>query len=123
MTKAEQVYERISALIATGATKAEAFRQLSEETGQPVKSLQGAYYTHSRKANGGPTRARKRETTTTDAVAQAVTVLERAITQIDAEIETAHARAQEANAEHDALKQSAAARKQAIQAKIDTLTA
>ncbi len=123
MTKAQETHERIDALVASGITKAEAFRQLSDDTGQPVKSLQGAYYQHSRKANGGSTRARKRETTPTDAVAQAAALLEKAIDDIDREVETAKERADEARAEHDALKTSAAERKQAIQAKIDALTA
>lgn len=123
MTKAEQVYERINALVDSGSTKAEAFRQLSEETGQPVKSLQGAYYQHSRKANGGGARARKRETTTTDAVAHAVATLEKALDDIDREVEAAQERAEEARAEHDALNTSASERKQAISAKIDALKA
>ena len=123
MTKAQEIYERIDALVASGVKKADAFRQLSDETGQPVKSLQGAYYQHSRKANGGSTRARKRETTAADAVAQAAAMLEKAIADIDREIEAAQERADEAKAEYDALKKSAAERKQAIQAKIDALTA
>jgi len=122
-SKADQVRERIDALVASGLKKAEAFRTLAEETGQPVKSLQGAYYTATRKANGGSTRARKRETTTADAVAHAVATLEKALGDIDREVEEAQERAEEAKAEHDALKTSAAARKQAIQAKIDALTA
>jgi hypothetical protein len=121
MTKAEQTRERIDALVAGGLTKADAFRQLSEEVGQSAKSLQGAYYSATRKANGGSTRARKRETTTTDAVGQATAVLEKAIDSIDAEIEAAKTRADEAKLEYEALKGSASERKQAIQAKIDAL--
>lgn len=123
MSKADQVRERIDALVASGLKKAEAFRTLAEETGQPVKSLQGAYYTATRKANGGSTRARKRETTTTDAVTQATTVLEAAIESIDAEITAAQGRAEEAKAEYEALRASASERTQAIQAKIDALKA
>jgi outer membrane murein-binding lipoprotein Lpp len=123
MTKAEQTRERIDALVAGGLNKADAFRQLSEETGQPVKSLQGAYYNATCKANGGSTRARKRETTTTDALAQAITVLENAIKSIDSEIQDAKTRAEEAKAEYEALKASASMRKQAITAKIETLKA
>lgn len=122
MSKADQVRERIDALVASGLKKAEAFRTLAEETGQPVKSLQGAYYSATRKANGG-SRARKRETTTTDAVTQATTVLEAAIESIDAEITAAQTRAEEAKAEYEALKASASERTQAIQAKIDALKA
>ena len=58
MTKAQETYERIDALVAGGLKKADAFRQLAEETGTPVKSLQGAYYQHSRKANGGSRKPR-----------------------------------------------------------------
>jgi chromosome segregation ATPase len=121
MTKADQTRERIDALVAGGLTKADAFRQLSEEVGQPVKSLQGAYYNATRKANGGSTRARKRETTTADALAQATAVLEKAIESIDAEIQAAKTRADEAKSEYEALKSSASERKKAIQAKIDAL--
>lgn len=123
MTKAQEVYERVNTLVESGLTKAEAFRQLAEEFGQPVKSLQGAYYQHSRKANGGSTRARKRETTAADAVASAKTLLERAIESIDDEITTAKERAEEAKAEFEALRASATERKTAIKAKIEALDA
>lgn len=123
MTKALEVYERVNALVEGGMTKADAFRQLAEELGQPVKSLQGSYYTHSRKANGGSgsRRSRKRETTPTDAVDSAKAVLERAVESIDAEIEIAKERVDEAKAEFEALKASASERKSAIKAKIDAL--
>ena len=38
MTKAQQIYERINALVADGVAKADAFRQLADEYGQPVKA-------------------------------------------------------------------------------------
>ena len=123
MTKAQEIYERVEALVAAGTKKAEAFRQLAEEYGQPVKSLQGAYYQHSRKANGGSTPRRKRETTTADALASAVATLEKALADIDAEIEAAKSRLDEAKAEYEALKGSAGERKQAIEAKIEALKA
>ena len=121
MTKAQEVYERIEALVSSGVSKADAFRQLAEEYGQPVKSLQGAYYQHSRKANGGKARPRKRETTPADAVDSAKAVLETAIESIDAEIEAAKERADEAKREFEAMKASAAERKQAIKAKLAAL--
>lgn len=120
MTKAQQVYERVDALVAGGATKADAFRQLAEEFGQPVKSLQGAYYQHSRKANG-PRRPRKRETTPADAVENAKSVLSQAVDAIDGEVEAAKDRAAEAKAEYEALKASASERKNALKAKITAL--
>jgi predicted nucleic acid-binding Zn-ribbon protein len=48
-------------------------------------------------------------------------VLEKAIDDIDAEIEQAKERADEAKAEHEAMKASATERKQAIAAKIKAL--
>ena len=49
MTKAQQVYEEIEAMTATGEVKkAEAFKTLAEQYGQPVDSLRGAYYQHKR---------------------------------------------------------------------------
>lgn len=123
MTKAQQVYEHVNALVESGVKKADAFRQVADELGQPVKSVQGAYYQHSRKANGGQARSRKRETTTAGAVAQAAGMLEKALGDIDREVETARDRANEAKAEYEALKGSASERKQAIQSKIEALTA
>ena len=125
MTKSQEVYGRIEALVAGGTKKADAFRQLAEELGQPAKSLQGAYYQHSKKlgigGNGPKRRTRKRETTPADALEDAKAVLEEAIDSIDAEIEQAKERADEAKAEYEAMKASASERKQAIQAKLKAL--
>jgi hypothetical protein len=123
MTKAQEVYERINALVESGVKKADAFRQLAGELGQPVKSLQGAYYQHSRKANGGSTPSRMRETTPLNAVAEAKAVLEKARDRIDAEIEAAQTRAEEAHAEYTAMKDSAEERKRSITEKITALEA
>ena len=123
MTKAEEVHQRVDALVAQGETKADAFRQLAEEYGQPVKSLQGAYYQHARKGNGGKGRSRTRETTPADALESAKAVFVRALEAIDDEIVAAKERIDEAKAEHEALKASADERKQAIQAKLDALEA
>lgn len=130
-TKAEQVYEEINELVASGgaASKAEAFKQKAEEYGQPVDSIRGAYYTHKRKLEGGTTnggssgrRPRKRETTPADAIESAVATLRRSIDNIDAEVEFAEERATEAAAEHQALADSAQARKAEIEKKIKALT-
>jgi len=126
MTKAQEVYERIEALVASGLTKADAFRQLAEELGTSAKSLQGAYYQHTKKLGiggngGGRRRTRKRETTPADALEDAKAVLAEAIDSIDAEIEQAKERADEAKAEYDAMKASATERKQAIAAKLKAL--
>lgn len=123
MTKAQEVYERVEAQVASGARKADAFRQLADELGQPFNSIRGAYYTHTRTLGKPPTRQRKRETTTEDAVESATIVLTRALEAIDGEVAAAKARAEEAKTEYEHLRDSAAERKTAIQAKVDALTA
>ena len=130
-TKAEQTYERINGLVDGGMKKADAFKQLAEEYGQPVTSVRGAYYGHKRVLERGdepggssrstPRRSRKRETTTQDAVASAVATLRGAIDSIESELETARERAAEAQAEYDAMQAAAGGRIEEIRAKIAVL--
>lgn len=125
-TKAEQIWDEINALVEGGMTKANAFKELAESYGQPIDSIRGSYYTHKRKLEGGepnakPSRTRRRETTPDDALADARAALERAIDSIDREVEVAKVRADEAKAEHDALRASAAERKQAITERLEAL--
>ena len=124
MTKAQEVYERTEALVASGAKKADAFRQLAEEYGQEFNSIRGAYYAHTRSLGGGSTkRSGKRPTTPVDPIESATEVLEKAIAAIDAEISAAKVRADEAKAEYDHLRETAGERKAAIAAKIEALKA
>ena len=127
MTKAQEVYERVEALVAGGMKKADAFKALAEEYGQPVNSLRGAYYQHSKRENGGedkpPAKPRRRETTPADALEAAKRALLGAIEAIDREVETARQRAEEAQGEYESLKDSADERKAAIQAKVEALEA
>jgi hypothetical protein len=132
MTKSQEVYEKIEAMVASGEVKkADAFKTLAKEYGQPVDSLRGAYYQHKRvldnggtppTGNGGGTRrTRRRETTSETAVESAITTLKRAIENIDAEIEVAQERAREAQAEYEAMQASADERKTSITEKIALL--
>lgn len=123
MTKAEQVYDRIEAMVASGESKADAFKALAKEFGQPVNSVRGSYYAHHKKVHGGSTRPRRRETTPADAVEDAKAALTRSIERIDAEIEAAENRASEAQAELSAMKDSAGERRKAIEAKLAALDA
>jgi hypothetical protein len=129
---AQEVYEKIEAMIASGEIKkADAFKTLAEQYGQPVDSLRGAYYQHKRVLDNGessPTgnasgtrRTRRRETTSETAVESAITTLQRAIESIDAEIEVAKERAKEAQAEYEAMQASAGTRKASITEKIALL--
>ena len=129
-TKAQQTYERINALVTGGMKKADAFKQLAEEYGQPVDSVRGAYYGHKRviETGGQPgagrssvRRSRKRETTTEDAIASAVATLEAAVDSIEGELETARERAEEATAEYEAMRSASSGRIEEIRAKIAVL--
>ena len=121
MTKAQQVYEKVEALVASGTKKADAFRQTADELGQPFNSIRGAYYTHTRTLGGTPARPRKREATPTDPIEQATSVLNRALEVIDENVAAAKTRAEDAEAEYKELRDSAATRKATIKAKIEAL--
>jgi len=131
MTKSQEVYEKVEAMIASGEIKkADAFKTLAEQYGQPVDSLRGAYYQHKRilsdssatsTGSGGSRRTRRRETTSETAVESAIATLRRAIENIDAEIAVAKERASEAQGEYEAMQASADERKAAITEKIALL--
>jgi uncharacterized coiled-coil DUF342 family protein len=132
MTKAQEVYEKIEVMVASGEVKkAAAFKTLAEQYHQPIDSLRGAYYQHKRvldnggtpaTGNGGGTRrTRRRETTSETAVESAITTLKRAIDSIDAEIDSAKARAEEAHLEYEGMRASAEERKASIEGKITLL--
>jgi hypothetical protein len=123
VTKAQEIFEAVERLVASGIEKADAFKQLAEETGRPYDSVRGSYYSHKKRSEGGDSkpRTRRRETTPDDALADARAALERAIGSIDREVEAAKTRADEAKAEHEALKASAADRKKAITERLEAL--
>lgn len=122
VTKAEEVYTKTEALVEGGMNKADAFKQLAAEYGQPVNSIRGSYYSHTSGKGGGKGRPRKRETTPEDALADARAALERSIQAIDREVDAAKERAEEAGAEYEALKASADERKQAITDRLEALS-
>lgn len=122
MTKAQEVFERVEALVASGETKADAFRQLATDYGIEHNSVRGAYYAHTRSLGGSPRRSSKTKPAV-DPVESAVVVLEKAIEAIDTDINAAKARVDEAKSEYDRLRETAGERKTALQAKIDALKA
>ena len=125
MTKAQEVYERVEALVASGVKKADAFKTLATEYGQEVNSIRGAYYAHTRSpGNGnGETRSRTTKRAAVDPIESATIVLEKAIESIDAEIATAKERSDQAKAEYEHLRDTAGERKANLKAKIDALKA
>jgi molecular chaperone DnaK (HSP70) len=122
MSKAQDIYDRVEAVAAEGHSKKEAHEIVAKEFGMKPSSIRGAVYA-ARKANGETGPRRVRETTTEGAVASAVETLEAARDAIDKEVDHARERADEAVAEHKALKESATDRKAEIEAKIEALTA
>jgi len=123
MTKAQEIYDKVNELVASGVEKSAAFRQLAEAADRPYDSIRGSYYSHKKKVEGGESRprTRRRETTPEDALADARASLERSITAIDREVEVAEERATEATAEAKALEASAAERKKAITERLGAL--
>jgi hypothetical protein len=122
MTKAQQVYDKVEALVASGVRKADAFQQVADEFGQPFNSMRGAYYAHTRTLGGSGKRSRKSEAVV-DPIEQATTVLTQAVEAIDAEVAAAKARTDEAKTEYEHLRDTAGERKASIKAKIDALKA
>ena len=123
MTKAQEVYERVEALVASGVRKADAFRQVADEYGKPFNSMRGAYYAHTRTLGTPSSNPRTRQTRASDPIASATIVLEKAVEGIDAQVAAAKARADQATAEYQHLRDTAKERQAAIQAKIDALKA
>jgi hypothetical protein len=125
MSRAQEIRERIDAMIASGTERPEAFRQLSAELGIKFDSVRGAYYTAVKAASGGadrPSKPRRRAATLEDAIGDARAALERAIESIDREVEDAETRAKEGRAEADALKKSSAERKAEIKKRLEALS-
>ncbi|HEX3691953.1 MAG TPA: hypothetical protein VHU13_01310 [Solirubrobacteraceae bacterium] len=122
-TKAQEIYDKVNEMVASGVEKADAFRQLSESLNRPFDSLRGSYYSHKKKIEGGESRSRtrRRETTPEDALADARASLERSIASIDREVEVAEERAAESAAEAKSLKASAAERKKTITERLEAL--
>ena len=122
MTKAQEVYDRVEALVASGVKKADAFRQVADEFEQPFNSMRGAYYAHTGTLGGTPARTRKIPAAV-DPIEEATSVLTTALEVIDEQVEAAKTRAEEAAGLYKELRDSASERKAQIKAKIEALNA
>lgn len=124
-TKAEQIYERVEALKASGTSQADALKALATEFGQSPDSVRGAYYTGKRQATGQvSSQGRKRvlkATTAELAIESAINALRQAVENIAGELDAAKARADEATREHEELKATASERIAVIEGKIAAL--
>ena len=123
VTKAQEIFEEVEKLTASGIEKADAFKQIAEAKDRPYDSIRGSFYSYKKKIEGGESkpRTRRRETKPDDALADARAALERAIVSIDREVEVAEERAAESVAEAKNLKASAASRKEAITERLEAL--
>ena len=122
MTKAQEVYDRVEALVATGLRKADAFKQVAQEYDAPFNSMRGAYYAHTGTLGGTPARTRK-TAQAVDPIEQATSVLTTALEVIDEQVETAKTRAEQAAGLYKELRDSASERKATIRTKIEALNA
>lgn len=122
MTKAQEVYERVEALVASGVKKADAFKQLAKEYGQEFNSIRGAYYAHTRSL-GNPSTRKRTSKAAVDPIESATIILEKAIAEIDNEVGIAKGRAHDAQTEYELVRDGAGERKATIKAKIDALKA
>lgn len=125
VTKSQEIYDRVEAMIAAGTDKSDAFKQLAEEAKRPYDSIRGSYYSHKKKLEGGESkssRTRRRETTPENALEDARAALERAVESIDREVEAAKVRAEETEAEYQAMRGSAEERKAVITTRLQALT-
>jgi hypothetical protein len=120
MTKAQEVYDKVEALVASGAEKADAFKQLADEYKQPLGSIRGAYYAHTSTLGGTPRSSRKRRTTA-DPVDEALSALELGLMGVDDDVAAAKQRAEQAKAEYEHLRDTAKERKAELQRKIEAL--
>jgi hypothetical protein len=120
MTKAQEVYDKVEALVASGVSKADAFKQLAGEYKQPLGSIRGAYYAHTSTLGGTPRSARKRKNAA-DPVAEALEALELGLLVVDDDVAAAKQRAEDAKAEYEHLRDTAKERKAELQTKIDVL--
>jgi hypothetical protein len=120
MTKAQEVYDKVEALVASGVSKADAFKQLAGEYGQEVNSIRGAYYAHTSTLGGTPRSARRRKNAA-DPVAEALESLEMGLLVVDDDVAAAKQRAEDAKAEYEHLRDTAKERKAELQQKIDVL--
>src|ERR1700733_7509190 len=120
MTKAQEVYEKVTTLIDAGMSRPDAFKQVAAEYEQPVNSIRGSFYSYSRGATGiGSSRPRRRETTPESALADARAALERSIERMAREGQPTRVRPAEAPAEAKGLTVSAKERKAAITERLE----
>jgi hypothetical protein len=106
--------------VASGVSKADAFKQLADEYKQPLGSIRGAYYAHTSTLGGTPRSARKRRTTA-DPIDEALSALELGLMGVDDDVAAAKQRADDAKAEYEHLRDTAKERKAELQTKIDAL--
>lgn len=129
-TLGQQVYEAVEGLKAKGVKGADAFKQVAKERGKTLSAVRGNYYSHARKlgsGGGGGTRGRRasrngaQDVSYSGAVRQARELLQRALNNIDSEVESARQRLERAQAEYDEIVRRIGERKEELQRKIDAL--
>ena len=127
-TESQVVYERIEQLKADGVSLADAVRRVAEERGKKEGAVRGNYYNYAKKVTGGgSTKPRSRRSTRTaitvdGAVDEAKAVLQKAIDNVDSEVEAAKKELEDAQARHDELLASVKERKASLEKRIKALS-
>lgn len=128
-TESQAVYERIEQLKADGVSLAEAVRQVAQERGKKEGAVRGNYYSHAKKLTGGSSGSRPRSRRSTraaitvdGAVNEAKAVLQKAIDNIDSEVEDAKKELAAVQARYDELVASVKERKASLEKRIKALS-
>jgi hypothetical protein len=127
-TEAQIVYERIEELKAGGSNLADAVKTVAKERGKKAGAVRANYYNHAKKlTGGGGSKPRSRRSTraaiTVDgAVDEAKAVLQKAIDNIDGEVQDAKTELDAAQARYDELMASVKERKASLEKRIEALS-
>ena len=125
-TKAETTHTAITALMATGASLADAVRTVAAETGAAEGAVRANYYNHRRKlqAKEAPPRRARADPgglSIDEAIGQARELLTRALDGIEQEVAAAQQQMEAARERYEALAASAPERAAEVQRKIAAL--
>jgi hypothetical protein len=121
-TKAAETHAALSQLMEGGMRLSDAVRAYADDTGRSEAAVRASYYQQRAKLGDNATSSRRhRAVSVEDAIDEARALLQRAIDQIDAEVEAAKADAVAARQRYEVLKADAARRKAELERKIAAL--
>ena len=117
-TKAAETYAALNGLVGKGLRLADAVRQLATETGRSEAAVRASYY--AQRAKLGHT-GRSGPLTVEDAITEARRLLEQALHQVEAELESAKFDLDRASDRYETVRASAEAQRAELERKIAVL--